>query len=142
MSDIPQRAETQGSTTFDPEKFFDAWAKEEITPPYDNDFRKFVIKSFGLKLDDSFVYRAIAEVNLLQAQTYLEFGGQNGLHRWYNDSEGNEVSRKTHGTRARSPVLYMEGRPETNINRDQHRPQSILLLTMTSFDPQRILRMH
>ena len=93
MSEIPQRAETQGSTTFDPENFFDAWAKEEITPPYDNDFRKFVIKSFGLKLNDDFVYRAMAEVTLLQAQTYLEFGGQNGLHRWYNDSEGNEVSR-------------------------------------------------
>lgn len=92
MSDIPQRAETQGSTTFDPEKFFDAWAKEEITPPYDNDFRKFIIKSFGLKLNDAFLYRAVAEVTLLQAQTYLEFGGQNGLHRWYNDNEGNEVS--------------------------------------------------
>jgi len=98
MSEIPQRAETQGSTTFDPDKFFDAWAKEEITPPYDNDLRKFVIRAFGLKLSDSFVYRATAEVTLLQAQTYLEFGGQNGLHRWYNDSEGNEVSRHTAAT--------------------------------------------
>jgi hypothetical protein len=96
--DIPQQAETQGSTTFDPDKFFDAWANEEITPPYDNDFRKFIIRSFGLKLSDSFVYRAVAEVTLLQAQTYLEFGGQNGLHGWYRDSEGNEVSRHTAAT--------------------------------------------
>jgi len=95
MSEIPQRAETQGSTNFDPDTFFEAWAKEEITPPYDNDLRKFVIRAFGLKLNDSFVYRATAEVTLLQAQTYLEFGGQNGLHRWYNDSEGNEVSLHT-----------------------------------------------
>jgi hypothetical protein len=68
------------------------------TPPYDNDFRKFIIRSFGLKLSDSFVYRAVAEVTLLQAQTYLEFGGQNGLHGWYRDSEGNEVSRHTAAT--------------------------------------------
>ena len=92
MSQIPQVASTQGSQTFDPDAFFEAWAQETLTPPYDNDFRKFIIKAFGLKPDDSFVYRAIAEVTLLQAQTYLEFGGQGGLHGWYLDEEGKEVS--------------------------------------------------
>ena len=77
--------------TFDPDKFFDAWAKEEITPPYDNDFRKFIIRSFGLKLSDSFVYRAVAEVTLLQAQTYLEYGGMGRLHEWYKDEGGKQV---------------------------------------------------
>lgn len=105
MSEIPQRVETQGSTTFDSDKFFDAWTKEEITPPYDNDFRKFIIRAFGLKPDDAFVYRAIAEVTLLQAQTYLEFGGQGGLHKWYVDSEGNEVSQKIPSPCARAQLL-------------------------------------
>ena len=92
MSQIPQVASTQGSPSFDPDAFFEAWANETLTPPYDNDFRKFIIKAFGLKPNDDFVYRAIAEVTLLQAQTYLEFGGQGGLHGWYLDEEGKEVS--------------------------------------------------
>jgi hypothetical protein len=92
MSQIPQVASTQGSPSFDPDAFFEAWAQETLTPPYDNDFRKFIIKAFGLKPNDSFVYRAVAEVTLLQAQTYLEFGGQGGLHGWYLDEEGKEVS--------------------------------------------------
>lgn len=92
MSQIPQVASTQGSSSFDPDAFFEAWAQETLTPPYDNDFRKFIIKAFGLRPDDSFVYRAVAEVTLLQAQTYLEFGGQGGLHGWYLDEEGKQVS--------------------------------------------------
>jgi hypothetical protein len=92
MSQIPQVASTQGSPSFDPDAFFESWANETLTPPYDNDFRKFIIKAFGLRPDDSFVYRAVAEVTLLQAQTYLEFGGQGGLHGWYLDGEGKEVS--------------------------------------------------
>ena len=71
MSQIPQVASTQGSPSFDPDAFFESWANETLTPPYDNDFRKFIIKAFGLRPDDSFVYRAVAEVTLLQAQTYL-----------------------------------------------------------------------
>lgn len=107
MSDIPQRAETQGSTTFNPDTFFDAWAKDELTPPYDNDFRKFIIRAFGLKPDDNFVYRAVAEVTLLQAQTYLEFGGQGGLHKWYVDGQGNEVSQTRSSLCARPQFLYL-----------------------------------
>jgi len=92
MPTIPQKAQTEGSTTFEPDRFFDAWAKEEITPPYDNDFRKFIIKAFGLKPNDTYGYRATAEVTLLQAQTYVEFGGQGTLHKWYVDGEENQVS--------------------------------------------------
>jgi len=92
MPAIPQKAQTEGSTTFDPDGFFESWSKEEITPPYDNDFRKFIIRSFGLQLDDSYGYRASAEVTLLQAQTYVEFGRQGTLHKWYVDDEGKQVS--------------------------------------------------
>lgn len=92
MPSIPKKPQTEGSTTFDPDTFFDDWKNEKIGPPYDNDFRKFIIRSFGLSPRDSYPYKATAEVTLLQAQTYLEFGGQGGLHAWYKDEEGNQVS--------------------------------------------------
>lgn len=94
MPAIPQQAQTEGSKTFEPDAFFETWAKEELTPPYDNDFRKFIIKAFGLDLDDTYGYRATAEVTLLQAQTYVEFGAQGGLHKWYVDAEGAQVSHE------------------------------------------------
>lgn len=94
MPSIPKKAQTEGSTSWEPDQFMSAWAKEEITPPYDNDFRKFIIKAFGLKHNDTYGYKATTEVTLLQAQTYVEFGGQGQLHKWYVDSEGNQVSSK------------------------------------------------
>ncbi|KAF2722943.1 hypothetical protein K431DRAFT_283449 [Polychaeton citri CBS 116435] len=88
-SRVPKSAGTEGSTTFTPDSYFAAWSKEEITPPYDNDFRKFILRTFGLSLrNEEYVYRAIAEVTLLQVQTYLEFGAKGGLHSWYLDDEG------------------------------------------------------
>ena len=92
MPRIPKKAQTEGSTTFDPDQFFEAWGKEEITPPYDNNFRRFIIRAFGLQLSDDYQYQATAVVSLLQAQTYVEFGAQGGLHAWYRDAEVKEVS--------------------------------------------------
>lgn len=92
MPRIPKAAQTEGSTSFDPDSFFEAWAKEEITPPYDNNFRRFIIRAFGLELSDDYQYQATAVVSLLQAQTYVEFGAQGGLHAWYRDEAGKEVS--------------------------------------------------
>lgn len=91
MPRIPDKAQTDGSSTFDPDKFFEAWGKDELTAPYDNDIRKFIIRSFGLQLSDDYIYTAVAEVSLLQAQTYVEFGGQGRLHEWYKDDEGVQV---------------------------------------------------
>ncbi|EME47098.1 hypothetical protein DOTSEDRAFT_50577 [Dothistroma septosporum NZE10] len=89
MPSIPRKAQTEGSSTFEPSAFFESWSKEEAQPfLYQNDFRKFIIKAFGLILRDDYPYKATAEVTLLQAQTYIEFGGQNGLHAWYRDAEG------------------------------------------------------
>ncbi|KAK6438414.1 hypothetical protein LTR95_005384 [Oleoguttula sp. CCFEE 5521] len=90
MPSIPQKAQTEDSTTFDPDVFFDSWAKGDLTPPYDNDFRKFIIRAFGLQLSDTYGYRATAEVTLLQAQTYVEFGRQGTLHKWYVDENGEQ----------------------------------------------------
>ncbi|CAK3977121.1 hypothetical protein DOTSEDRAFT_50577 [Lecanosticta acicola] len=84
---VPRQAQTEGSTTFDPDKFFDDWPAGEALL-YSNDFRKCILKAFGLDIRDDYVYRAVAEVTLLQAQTYIEFGAQGGLHAWYRDAEG------------------------------------------------------
>lgn len=91
MPTIPNQAQTDGSSTFSPDAYFDAWAKGELTPPYDNNFRKFIIQSFGLSPRDDYPYKATAEVTLLQAQTYLEMGAQGGLHAWYKDVEEEKV---------------------------------------------------
>jgi len=88
MPSIPRRAQCEGSSTFSPDAYFSAWSKEEYGPPYDNDFRKFIVRTFGLKPNDDYGYMAQhAEVTLLQAQTYVEFGGQGGLHGWYWEKE-------------------------------------------------------
>ncbi|KAK0261429.1 hypothetical protein LTS09_004142 [Friedmanniomyces endolithicus] len=89
MPTIPNKPQTEDSTTFSPDAYFEAWSKDEYTPPYDNDFRKFIIKTFGLPFRDDYGYMAqSAEVTLLQAQTYVEWGAQGNLHAWYRDDEG------------------------------------------------------
>lgn len=93
MPPIPRQPQTEDSETFDPDKYFEAWSKQEYQPPYDNDFRKFIIRTFGLPRNDDYGYMAQnAEVTLLKAQTYLEVGAQNNLHAWYRDAEGQPVS--------------------------------------------------
>lgn len=90
---LPERPQTEGSTTFEPDKFFEEWKHEEaLQLLYNNDFRKFILKAFGLHFRDDYVYRATAEVTLLQAQTYIEFGAQGGLHAWYRDAQNQAVS--------------------------------------------------
>lgn len=96
MPRIPKQARTDGSSTFEPDDFFEKWQKEEIGPPYDNNFRRFIIRSFGLPIDDDYGYQATTEVSLLQAQTYIEFGAQGGLHAWYRDEKGEEVGGLPH----------------------------------------------
>jgi hypothetical protein len=92
MPPIPKKPRCEDSQDFDPDKYFESWAKEEFQPPYDNDFRRFIVKTFGLDLRDDYPYMAQGtEVTLLQAQTYTEFGGQGGLHAWYKDAEGKQV---------------------------------------------------
>ena len=91
MPAIPDRAQTEDSTSFSPDAYFDTWEKGDIPGLYDNNFRKFILTTFGLPQDDTYTYAAVAEVTLLQAQTYVEFGGQGGLHAWYKDDEGKPV---------------------------------------------------
>lgn len=92
MPSIPNKPQTEGSSSFDPDKYFETWGDEVLQPLYNNNFRAFIGTTFGLKPSDTYGYKATSEVTLLQAQTYLEYGGQGGLHGWYKDAEGNLVS--------------------------------------------------
>ena len=96
MPPIPQKPQTEDSTSFDPDKYFEAWSKEAIHAPYDNDFRKFIIKTFGLPMRDDYGYMAqSAEVTLQLAQTCVEVGRQGNMHAWYRDADGQVVSSTT-----------------------------------------------
>ncbi|PSK37303.1 hypothetical protein B9Z65_2045 [Elsinoe australis] len=87
---IPKKPQTEGSFNFDPDFFFEKWAIGENGVPRDNDFQKCISRAFGLRSNDSYVYKAIAEVTLSQAQTYLNYGNQGRLLEWYRDEEGNK----------------------------------------------------
>ncbi|KAK5010618.1 hypothetical protein BJ546DRAFT_212609 [Cryomyces antarcticus] len=82
---------TEGSTRFDPDTFFSDWVTNSFRLQ-DNDFRSTIIEAFGLKPDDNYIYRAVAEVTLAQVQRVIEYGGQGILHKWYVDGEGKQIS--------------------------------------------------
>lgn len=88
---IPKKPQTEGSFNFDPDSFFEKWATGENGVPKDNDFQKCISRAFGLRSSDAYVYKAIAEVTLSQAQTYLNYGNQGRLLEWYRDEECNKV---------------------------------------------------
>ncbi|KAF2154418.1 hypothetical protein K461DRAFT_293066 [Myriangium duriaei CBS 260.36] len=89
---IPKKPQTEGSFNFDPDQFLEKWEKGEYGVPKDsNDFQKCIARAFGLRANDSYIYRATAEVTLAQAQTYLNYGGQGRLLEWYRDEEGKQL---------------------------------------------------
>ncbi|KAL8956956.1 MAG: hypothetical protein Q9193_005651 [Seirophora villosa] len=79
------RAQTTGSAQFEPDAFFERWAKDSsaLLPREDNDLRSSIIAAFNLPESDNYVYNAIASVTLKQVQEAIEHGGRNGLHAWY-----------------------------------------------------------
>ena len=88
------KAGTVKSATFDPAQFFISWPERSSEfLPQDNDLRKSIIRAFGLKDSDDYVYHAIASVTLAQVQHAVSRGaGENGmLHAWYRDSDGKQV---------------------------------------------------
>ncbi|PNS21024.1 5-formyltetrahydrofolate cyclo-ligase [Sphaceloma murrayae] len=88
---IPKKPQTEGSFNFDPDQILEKWEKGEIGIPTNNDFRKCILRAFGLRANDTYVYKAIAEVTLEQAQVYLNYGDQGRLLEWYRDEEGNKL---------------------------------------------------
>lgn len=89
------RAQTNGSSHFDPDAFFQLWMKDPCALlPQNNDLRSSIISAFNLAESDNYVYHAIASVTLAQVQGSIEHGGERGLHAWYPDASGkpSEVS--------------------------------------------------
>ncbi|KAL9613042.1 MAG: hypothetical protein Q9167_002388 [Letrouitia subvulpina] len=80
---------TTGSAHFDPDEFFEKWAKESESLLPKDDFRSSIIAAFNLAQNDSYVYHAIASVSLAQVQEAIDQRGNNGLHAWYLDDTGN-----------------------------------------------------
>lgn len=91
------RAQTTGSTQFEPDAFFVSWTKDsKALPSHGNDLRPSIIAAFDLAESDNYVYHAIASVTLAQVQAAIEHGGENGLHAWYPNEAGkpSEVRRR------------------------------------------------
>ena len=88
-----RRPRTEGSSTFDPDAFFEAWNADHKNLPENNDFRSSIITRFNLSHNDSYVYHATASVTLSQVQDAIRHGGKAGLHAWYLDEEGEPVRR-------------------------------------------------
>ena len=89
------RANTVGSSTFDPHKFFEDWAKNDFkdSPAVTNNDLALTIKAaFGLPQGDKWEYHAMATVTLPQAQAAVNAGSAHGLHSWYRDEAGTTVS--------------------------------------------------
>ncbi|KAL8904747.1 MAG: hypothetical protein Q9207_003059 [Kuettlingeria erythrocarpa] len=83
------RAQTTGSAGFNPDAFFESWATDSRSLlPQDDDLRASIIESFNLSQSDSYVYHAIASVNLAQVQQAIGHAGENGLHAWYPNGDG------------------------------------------------------
>ncbi|KAL8658708.1 MAG: hypothetical protein Q9226_000822 [Calogaya cf. arnoldii] len=83
------QAQTTGSAHFDPDAFFESWAKNSTTLlPQENNLRSSIITAFNLAHSDSYVYHAVASVTLAQVQEAIQYGGQHGLHAWYPDEAG------------------------------------------------------
>lgn len=85
-------ASTVGAASFNPDKFFQAWAERHIRSPESDDLRSAIISAFGLPANDRYVYHAIASVTLSQVQEAINHGGEHGMHAWYSDESGEQVS--------------------------------------------------
>ncbi|KAL8638562.1 MAG: hypothetical protein Q9228_004290, partial [Teloschistes exilis] len=83
------RAQTTGSSDFDPDAFFEKWAKNgNALLPQNNDLRSSIISAFNLAQSDNYVYHAIASVTLAQVQEAIDHGAENGMHAWYPKEAG------------------------------------------------------
>jgi hypothetical protein len=85
------KCQTVGSTSFDPDSFFGDWPQ---TAPSINErtFEEFIHKAFRIKVPDTYTYHATASVTLSQVQKAIDAGGAHGLHDWYRDEKGENVS--------------------------------------------------
>ncbi len=94
---LKSKAITVDSKDFYPDQFLNTWHPAGI--PQNNDLRTAIVKSFRLKQTDDYVYHAIASVTLSQVQVAIDHGNVNGMHAWYRDIAGQQVTQ--------SPFLFL-----------------------------------
>lgn len=82
---------TEGTPNFHPDELLDQWSKGDFAAPVDDNFQAAIIKTFGLKPGDQYVYHATASVTLGQVQQAINYGSRGGLHAWYRDEQDKEV---------------------------------------------------
>jgi hypothetical protein len=88
---LKSKATTVDSRDFYPDQFLNSWHPASI--PQNNDLRTAIVKSFRLKQTDDYVYHAIASVTLSQVQVAIDHGDVNGMHAWYRDVAGQQVTQ-------------------------------------------------
>lgn len=88
-------AVTAGSSRFRPDEFLDTWDAKNV--PQQHDLKSAIIQAFSLNATDDYVYHAIASVTLGQVQAAIDHGAANGMHAWYRDEAGDQVTRISWG---------------------------------------------
>jgi hypothetical protein len=83
---------TAGSTGFEPDAFIKQWNLDLVPNSEENDLNGCIQKAFELNNKDDYVYHAIASVTLQQVQSAVNAGSLNGMHAWYKDTDGKQVS--------------------------------------------------
>lgn len=88
------RAGCIGSKSFDPNTFFKTYESGKLSIPEaeTNDLRSSICQSFDIPDSDTYVYHAIASVNLHQVQQAISAGSQHGLHAWYRDQDSKQLA--------------------------------------------------
>lgn len=85
------KAKTIGSAGFEPNEWLDAWDTSKA--PLETDFASAIRNAFGLNPKDNYVYHAVASVTLAQVQVAIDHEDENGMHAWYRDEGGAQVTR-------------------------------------------------
>jgi hypothetical protein len=96
MPPIERGPSSVGWPNFDPDIFIQDWNNTLIPTSKDKSFEECIKRAFGLKNKDHYVYHAIASVTLEQVQSAIKVGSRNGMHAWYRDEEGKQVSLPSH----------------------------------------------
>ncbi|CEJ93549.1 hypothetical protein VHEMI09129 [[Torrubiella] hemipterigena] len=88
----PKKNFCVGSKTFNPTDIADTAQQQAIQKRlFQNDLLNASRALFNIPEDDTYVYHAMASVNLRQVQHVVSLGGANGLHAWYRSDDGSVI---------------------------------------------------
>lgn len=93
MAALDNRNFCIGSQQFDPLQCVKDKTKQRqiVQLLFQNDLFGAICLLFDLDKSDTYVYHAVASVQLHQVQRIVNMGGLNGLHDWYFKSSGEPV---------------------------------------------------